>query len=280
MMSAALFGSVGPVQATGPIQSSVSAFINCPSSLSFAGPSASGSCTTSDYSGVYNGIAQTVGSTQNTVFYLAVANGGVKVNYSLTDTTSGKVLLRWVGYGSISGGTCSSPSVIVPFTPTSGSSSYVIFSGTVINPGDTIKAHLSIAFTGTGTPTICSGGSSATLISIATTVLAGSSQLILTADLRAGVAHQTTLAGYPGEAVTYVNTGNVTLTAQVLGVLKDSGGRTIDVLATSIMAAPNANVTAFLVFNQYSAGSYTLILFATTSQHVPASLEVMATVSV
>jgi hypothetical protein len=281
MIVATSTGGVGPVAANNAIQSSVSAFITCPAAISFASPSGAGSCLSGDFTGVYTGIAQTVGSTQDSVIYVASATGQVKVNYTLTDVTSGKVLLKWLGSGSISGGTCSSPSVVLPSSPISGSTSFVISSGDVINSGDTLKVHLIwTSLSGTGTPTFCSGGKNATLVSIGTTVVTGSSQPVLTSQLRAGTAYQTTLAGYNGVVETYINTGSANFTAQVLGVLKDSAGRTVDVLAASIIAAPNANVTAFLVFKQYASGSYTLTVFATTNQHVPVSSAAVATVSV
>jgi len=230
---------------------------------------------------VYTGIAQAVGSTQDSVFYVASATGEIRLNYTLTDVTSGKVLLKWLGAGSISGGSCSSPSVVVPSSPINGSTSFMISSGDLINSGDTLKVHLIwTSLAGTGTPTFCSGGNSSTLISIGTTVVTGSSQPFLATELRAGIAYQTTLGGYSGMAETYVNTGNANFTAVVLGVLKDSAGRTIDVLAATIIPSPNANVTAFLVFRLYPPGSYTMTVFATTTQHVPVSPAVVATVSV
>jgi hypothetical protein len=157
----------------------------------------------------------------------------------------------------------------------------VISSGDVINSGDTLKVHLIwTSLAGTGVPTFCSGGNSASLVSIATTVVAGSSEPITATKLTAGIAYQTTLAGYPGVAVTYINTGSANFTAVVLGVLKDSAGRTVDVLAATIIAAPNVNVTAFFPLKQYPSGSYTMTVFATTTQHAPVSSTVAAEVSV
>ncbi len=262
--------SAGP--ATDPVQSSVSAYLNCPSSLAFAIPSGSGSCPSGTYSAVYTGVSQAVGSTQDSVFYLASANGGVKVTFSVTDTTSTKVLIRGVGYGSISGGTCASPNVILPSSFTSTSS--------VINSGDTLKVFLNATFTGTGTPAFCSGDGSATLVSIGTTPVTGSSTPLLTTVLSAGRATQTTLLGYQGVSVSYVNTGSATTTALVLGILKTSAGSTVDVLSTSITAAPNQNVTAFLPFRQYSPGTYSVTIIAMTGSEVPISTPVETSVMV
>ena len=280
-VAAASTGVVSSVAATPTIQSSVSTFISCPASISFASPSASGSCLSGDFTGVYTGIAQTVGSTQDSVFYMASATGEIKLNYTLTDVTSGKLLLKWVGSGSISGGTCSSPSAVLPSAPSAGSNYYVISTGDVINSGDTLKVHLIwTSLAGTGTPTFCSGGSSASLVSIGTTVVAGSTQLSPANELTAGNAIQTTLAGYPGVSETYVNTASANFTAVVLGVLRDPAGRTVDVLTTTIIAAPNVNVTAFFALKQYPSGSYTMTVFATTTQHVPVSPSVTVMVSV
>jgi hypothetical protein len=282
MITTTSAGVAGPAAASSSTQSSVSAFISCPATVSFASPSGAGSCPFGDFTGVYTGIAQTVGSAQDSVIYMASASGQVKVNYTLTDTTSGKVLLKWVGSGSMSGGTCTSPSVIVPNSSVPNSTSYVISTGARINSGDTLRVHLLwISLLGTGTPTFCSGAGSSTVISLGTTVVTGSSQPILTSELRAGSAHQTMLAGHPGVAETYVNTGSANFTTIVLGVLRDSGGRTIDVLASSITVAPNANVTAFLAFfKQYPSGSYTMTVYATTNQYVAVSLSATATVTV
>jgi hypothetical protein len=281
MFAAAATGAVGPVAASGSTQSSVSAFISCPATISFDSPGGAGSCLYGDFTGVYTGVSQTVGSTQDSVFYMASATGQVGVNYTLTDLTSGKVLLKWLAAGSISGGTCSSPSAVVPSSPSANSTYYVISSGDVINSGDTLKIHLVwTSFSGSGSPTFCSGGSGPTLISISTTVATGSAPPVLANRLRAGTPHQTTLAGYTGVVQTYFNTGTANFTAVVLGVLKDSSGRTVDVLAASIVATPNANVTAFLVFKQYPSGSYSMTVFATTNQYVPVSSAAVAPVSV
>ena len=279
-MIALASGGAAPAAAGNPTNSSVSAFINCPNSISFAIPSGTGSCPWGDFTGVYTGVAQTVASSQDSVLYLASANGQIRVNYTLTDVTSGKLLLKWLASGTISGGTCASPSAILPESPGPGTPYYVISSGAVINPGDTLKVHLIwTSLSGTGTPTFCSGGSKASLVSIGTTAITGATQPLLATELKAGVPHQAVVGNYTGEAETFVNTG-ASLNAQVLGVLKDSSGRTVDVLVSSIIASPNVNVTAFLVFKNYPAGSYTLTVFAVTSTNVPVSLPTVATVVV
>ncbi|HEV2138953.1 MAG TPA: hypothetical protein VGR53_08925 [Nitrososphaerales archaeon] len=217
-------------------------------------------------------MSQTFGTTQNSLFYLASANGGVKVTFSLMDVTTGKLLINGVGYGSISGGTCSSPNLIVPTSFTSSSNA--------LNSGDTVKASLGITFTGTGTPAFCSGGNSATLISVGTTVLLGSNQPLLTTTLSPGTAKQTTLSGFTGVAESYKNTGSVGITAIVVGVLKNFAGSTVDVLTTSVTASPGGNVTAFLPFKQYSPGTYTVAIIAISGSNVPVSTVAQATATV
>lgn len=268
-----------PVSAASADQSSISIFVNCPASISFAQPSSSGSCGSGNYTGTWSGIAQTVGSAQDSAFYLSAATGGVKVNYSLIDTTTGKYLVRWAGFGSIAGGTCSSPSEITQATQATSSAWYELGTGNVVSPGDKLSATFNIVFTGTGTPTICSGGSSPSLISLDTTADLGQSKPALVTALQAGTAVQTTLGGYAGVSETYLNTGSTAVTAIVLGVLKDPTGRTVDVLSTSITANPGVGVTAFIPFKQYPSGSYTLTLIAITSANVPISTAATAMVT-
>jgi hypothetical protein len=270
-MVLAMGGSNAPVSASTAVQSSVSAFLTCPISLSFSAQQGGSTCSSGSYKGVYNGVSQAVASTQNSVFYLASATGGVKVNYSLTDISSAKLLIHWVGFGSVSGGTCSSPSVVLPAGAVSGSNSYVINTGATINSGDTIRASLNITFTGTGSPQFCSGGATGTLISIGTTPIIAPGQAILTTTLTAGKAHQTTLLGYTGVSESYIDNGGAGFNALVLGILKDSSGRTVDVISTSISASPGVNVTAFLPFSNYPSGSYTITVLAMTSQFASAS---------
>jgi hypothetical protein len=272
--------AVLPVSAASGVESSVSVFVNCPTSVSFAEPSASGACGSGNYTGTWSGVAQTVGSAQDSVFYLSAATGGVKVNYSLIDSTTGKFLVRWAGFGSISGGTCSAPSVVTPATQATNSAWYAIGTGNVISPGDKLSATFSIVFTGTGTPTICSGAGSASVISLDTTVSASQVKPALTTTLQAGVAVQGMLGGYDGVSETYLNTGSTSVTALVLGVLKDSSGRTVDMLSTSITANPGATVTAFLPFKQYPSGSYTMTLIAITTLDAPISTVATASVTV
>lgn len=272
---AIIFGSMGfsaPVLGTGSaVQSSVSVYLNCPS-VSFASPGATASCGAGNYTAIYSGVSQTIGSTQNSLFYLASATGGVKVTFNLIDATTGKILINGIGYGSISGGTCSTPDLIVPTSFTASSNA--------LNSGDMVKATLGITFTGTGTPTFCSGGTSSTLISVGTTVLLGANQPLLTTTLTAGMARQTTLSGFGGVAESYKNSGSVEVTAIVVGVLKNFAGSTVDVLTTSVTASPNANVTAFLPFKQYASGTYTVTLIAIAGSNVPVSTVAETTATV
>jgi hypothetical protein len=231
--------------------------------VAFALPSASGSCLSGTYSGVYTGFSQALGSTLDAVFYLASASGAVKVTFSVADTNSSKVLVSGVGSGSVSGGTCASPTAIVP-------SSFNIYSGT-INTGDVLQVFVATTFSGTGTPTFCSGGGSATLISMGTAPVVGSTSPVLTTLLTAGRPIQSSLSGYQGVSVSYLNTGSALITALVLGRIRTSAGSTIDVLVTSITLAPNQNVTAFLPFRQYSSGTYTVTVIAVSGSEVPIS---------
>jgi hypothetical protein len=253
------------------VQSSVSVFLNCPA-ISFAAPGASATCGAGNYTAIYSGVSQTFGSTQNSVFYLASATGGVKVTFILTDVTTGKLLINGVGYGSISGGSCTSPSLIVPASFTSSSNT--------LNSGDTVKVSLGTVFTGTGTPMFCSGGATATLISAGTTVALGANQPLLTTTLTAGRAKQTTLSGFDGVAVSYKNTGSTAVTAIVVGVLKNFAGSSVDVLTTSVAASANANVTAFLPFRQYQPGTYTVTIIAILASNVPVSTVAETTATV
>jgi hypothetical protein len=263
----------GPADSTSAApQSSVSVYLNCPEDISFALPSANGSCSSGNYAAVYQGIAQEVATTQNSEFYLAMATGGVKVTFVLTDLASGKVLFNGVGYGSITGGNCSSPSIIMP--------ARVNLSSNVINSGDNLLLWLNATFTGTGVPTFCSGPSTPTLVSFGTTVVEGSSQPALTTLLTAGTPTQTTLLGYNGIAETYTYTGSATLTAFVYGVVKDSTGSTVGVLLSSVTVAPNGQGTAFLSLNRCPPGSYTVTIIAITSQDIPISTATTATASV
>jgi hypothetical protein len=221
---------------------------------------------------VYNGINEIPLANISSIFYLASATGGVKVTFSLTDSTTGKPLFNGVGYGSMSGGTCSSPTLVVAtkFVATSNS----------INSGDKLVAALNTTFTGTGTPTFCSGGSDATLISFKTAVLAGASPPLLSNILTPSQPVQTTLLSFEGVAGNYTNTGSAAITALVQGVVKNQAGSTVDVLTTSITLAPGADVTAFLPFKQYPSGSYTVTTVAITSSFVPISASAVAEVTV
>jgi len=254
------------------IKSSLSVYLNCPGSILFAEPGASGSCGSGNYTSVYSGISQTIVSNMSAVFFLASATGGVKVTFSLTDVTTGKLLLNGVAYGSMSGGTCGSPAIILPASS--------IASMNVLNSGDKVNASLDTIFTGTGTPTFCSGGDSATFISVGTTVITGTAQPALTTLLNAGSPYQTTLSGFNGVAESYIDTGSLGLTAVVVGVVKSSSGSIIDVLVTSVSVSPGENATAFLKFNQYQSGTYTVSITAITGSYVPVSVTEQASASV
>jgi len=253
-----------PVTAAPPSpQSSISIFLNCPGSIDLAFPGSSGSCYSGNYTGVYNGIAEVPLANLTSDFYLASATGGVKVTFSITDSTSGKLLLSGVGYGAMTGGTCSSPTLVVAtkFVPTSNT----------INSGDKLVASLNTTFTGTGTPAFCSGGSVATLISFKTSVITGSNLPLLSNLLVPGQPLQTTLLSYEGVEENYTNIGGTTITAVVQGVVKNQAGSTIDILSTSITVSPGEKVAAFLAFKTYPSGSYTVTTIAITSSYVPVS---------
>ena len=266
-------GNAGQVVASGPsTQSSISVYLNCPNGVSFAEPGAGNSCGSGNYTGVYTGISQAVVANGTSAFYLASATGGVKVTFSVTDLTTGKLLLSGVGYGSMSGGTCASPAVVLPAKAAAETNA--------INSGDELRSSLNTTFTGTGTPEFCSGGASATLISLDTIVIAGATQPSLTTMLTAGSPYQTTLSGFNGVAQSYVDTGTSSFTAVVVGVVKSSSGSTVDVLVTSVTVSPGTSATAFLKFNQYPTGTYTVSVLAITSSNVPVSTAGVATFSV
>jgi hypothetical protein len=270
MLIAVLPSAREVVGSPGLAQSSISAYLNCPSGLSYAFPGGSGSCPSGVYSAVYTGVSQTVATTQFSVFYLASASGGVKVTFNFTDTTTGKPLFNGVAYGSISGGTCSSPSVVVPasFTATSN----------LITSGDTLKLSLNTTFTGTGTPMFCSGGASATLVGAWSTP-SGSNQYLTTA-LSAGTPSQTTLSGYQGVSIAYSSNSGNSVTAVVLGILKAGTGSTVDILASSVTVPAGQSATAFLVMGQYPSGTYTITIVAFTGSDVPVSTSASVTVIV
>jgi len=265
--------SAVPAAASGPAAgSSLSVYISCPGVISFGLPNAAGSCTSGNFTGVYTGVGQVPIANLTSEFYLAFATGGIKVTFGLTDMTSGKPLLNGVGYGSIAGGDCSSASLVIAtnFVPTSN----------LISSGDRLQVFLNATFTGTGTPTFCSGGSSATLVSFRTTVSSGAGTPLLTSLLVPGSPTQADLSGFEGVTETYGYTGSASMAAIVQGVLKNQAGATVDVLSTSITLSPGAEVTAFLSFNKYPTGSYTLTIVALTSSEVPISPAAEAEVSV
>ena len=235
-------------------------------------PAGSGLCGSGNYTGTYSGVSQTVVSNQTAAFYLAAAGGGVKVTFSLTDLTTGKLLLEGVGYGSMANETCSHPSKVVPVSTT--------ISNSTIDSGDTLEASLNTTFTGTGTPAFCSGGGSPTQFSIGTTAVTGSAQPALTTTLKSGAPYQTTLSGFTGVAVSYTDLGNAGFSAVVVGIVKNPSGSTIDVLLTSVTVSPGATTTAFLKLNQYPTGTYEVTVLVVTSTNVPVSTAAMTTVSV
>jgi len=259
-------------EAAGPVVgSSISVYITCPGTISFALQTASGPCGSGNYTGVYTGISQMPVANLTSEFYLASASGGVKVTFNLTDATTGKLLLNGVGYGAIDGGSCSSPSLVIATGFTT--------SANVINSGDRLEASLNTTFTGTGTPAFCAGGSDATLISFKTAV-PGSAHPLFSSMLNPGKPAQTMLLGYEGVAENYTNPSGVAITAIVQGVVKNQAGNTVDVLSSSITLSPGAEVTAFLAFNKYPSGSYTVTVIALTSSDVPIAAPVVAEVSV
>lgn len=264
-------GSASTTLTASPVQSSLSVFLSCSEGISFAATGSSSSCGSGTYSAVYSGIAQVVGSNKTSRFYLASATGGVKVTFNLTDESTGNLLFKGVGYGAISGGSCASSSAVVPTT-------FTTYPETV-GSGDNLSLSLGIIFTGTGTPTFCSGGGSATLLSVGTAVAAGSSQPLLTTTLTAGRPHVTTLSGYVGIAESYVGNSNGAFTAFVFGIVKNSAGATVEVLTSSVAVSTGANSTAFIPFNPVlSPGTYTVSVVATASNGVPVSTTAEATV--
>jgi hypothetical protein len=250
------------VAASPSVPSSVSVYLNCSAGLSFVPPGAASSCGSGNYTGTYSGVDQMAVSNLTSVFYLAAATGGVKVTFNLTDVTRGQPLLSGVGYGSISGGSCTSPNLVHSTT--------INVTSNVISSGDKVEASLSTIFTGTGTPAFCSGGVDGTFITIGTSVV-GVTQPSLTTLLTAGSPQQTTLSGFNGVAESYVDSGSSGLSVVVMGVVTNSAGSTIDVIVTSVTVSPGSSATAFLKFNQYPSGTYTVTVIAVTSSNVPVS---------
>jgi len=255
------------------VQSTLSFYLSCSTGMSLAAPASSSSCGAGIYSAVYSGIGETAGENRTSRIYLAGATGGVKVSFNLTDATTGNLVFKGVAYGTVSGGTCSAPSAILP---TSFQTSSV-----TIGSGDRLALSLSIVFTGTGTPTFCSGGTSATLLSMGTTVVTGTSRPLLTTALTAGTPYQTTLEGFNGVAVIYTDTGDAPLTAFVYGVVENSAGATVGVVTTSVATSPGVGATAFLALPQgLPSGTYTVDIIAVTSTDIPVSIAQVATVTV
>lgn len=262
-----------PAVASGPsTQTTTSIYLVCPGGVSFASPASSGSCSAGNFTGTYTGLAVTPVANLTSEFFLASATGGVKVTFSLVDVTTGKDLVQEVAYGSIAGGTCASPSVVVPTSFTSDSNP--------MNSGDIVKASVNAIFTGTGTPTFCSGGPKSTLVSFVSDIQTGSSPPLLTTMLTAGAASQTTLSGFEGVSDSYTNTGAATLSVVVLGVVHSASGATVRILSTSVTLSAGAQVTAFLTFGSLPPGQYTVVVIALSTTDVPISTSSSVGVSV
>jgi hypothetical protein len=269
----ALASEGGMATASAPgVQSTLSFYLSCSTSMSFAAPASASSCGGGTYSAIYSGVGEAAGQNRTSRIYMAEATGGVKVTFNLTDATTGSLVFKGVAYGTVSGGTCSAPSAI---SPTSFQTSSV-----TVGSGDRLALSLGIVFTGTGTPTLCSGGASATLFSIGTTVVSGSSQAVLTTALTAGTPYQTTLEGFSGVAVIYTDTGNSPLTAFLYGDVHNSAGATVGVVTTSVATSPGVGATAFLALPQgLPSGTYTINIVAVTSTDIPVSTSQVATVT-
>lgn len=258
-------------------QSSISVYVSCPSSVAFSSPLAAGTCPAGNFTAVagYTGVSQVVASNLTSLFYLASAQGGVKVAFSVTDITTGKPLIQGVAYGAPSGGTCANPNLVTPFSTT--------VSNNEVNSGDTLNLTLDLFFTPNGapsTPAFCSGGSGSTLVALGTTVAPGQGEPLATSTLVAGNARQSSLSGYNGVSETYSNLGSSTVTAVVIGVLKGAAGDTVDILHTSVTVSPGENATAFFPFvKSYPSGSYTLTAIAVSVSYVPLSTSSVATVT-
>lgn len=255
-----------------PVQSTISIFLSCPSGIFFGAPPSSSNCGSGNFTATYTGVNETVGSSQNSVFFMASATGGVKVTFNVTDVTTGEPLIQGVGYGKMPGGDCSSPTPVTPASFTA--------SNNQISTGDKIEASLEIIFTGTGTPVFCSGGGAATVVSFETTVAGGKNLPLLTTTLAPGNPSETTLNGYRGLAETYVNTGGVATTAIVLGVVKSSSGATVQIISSSITLSAGANALAFLPIESLPSGTYTISMIVVTASGVPISTMVTTTAAV
>ena len=173
-----------------------------------------------------------------------------------------------------SGGDCTAPTKVL------GNVTVVVGTSAVIASGDTLKAFLNITFTGTGNPVFCSGGSSATLMSVQTTPVTGTTTPLLTTTLTAGRAHQSSLLGYTGVSISYVNTATVAVNAIVYGVVRNGAGNIVGHVITSISPTPGQNVTAFLTLYGFPSGTYDVTAIAVTPTNVPLSTPATAVVTV
>jgi hypothetical protein len=155
----------------------------------------------------------------------------------------------------------------------------------VLNSGDEVRASLSTIFTPlnatlNATPVFCSGGNDSTLISLGTTVVVGTTPPSLTTLVSTGKPYQTTIFGFGGVSDGFVNTGSTTFTLVVMGVLMTPNGSTVDVLVSSVSITPGGTSIAFLKFNQYPSGTYTIDVLALTGSDVPVSTVQETTVTV
>lgn len=270
-------GGAGAAVSAPAAQSSISVYVSCPGSVVFSAPLAAGTCPTGNFTAAasYTGVSQMVASNLTSLFYLASAAGGVKVIFSVADATTGSPLVRGVGYGAPSGGTCANPDVVTPVSTT-------VFDNEV-NSGDKLNLTVDLLFTPVGapsTPAFCSGGTSSTLVGLGTTVASAQGEPLTTSTLASGNAQQTSLSGYNGVSETYTNLGSSTVTAVVIGVLKGSTGSTVDMLVTSVTVPPGLTATAFLPFiRSYPSGSYTLTTIAVSVSYVPLSSYSVAAVT-
>ena len=136
-----------------PGQSTLSLFVDCPSSIGFALPNSSGTCSPGYfnvfYSATYTGIEESVGSSLSYEFYFASATGQAMVTFSVSDQTTKNTVLNQSVTASLSGGGCGNPSSI------SGTASNSL--AATIATGDILQLTVNIAFSVTGLPSIISG---------------------------------------------------------------------------------------------------------------------------
>lgn len=272
LSSAPGFEARAQAPASDPVQSWVSFYVNCPTSVSFAPASGASSCGNVTSSLVWSGIAQTVGSSQNANFYLAGASGGVRVSYSVKDQTSNATVVSGDAYGTMNGGSCSSPAHLI------GNASTFTNSGGIISSGDSLSAKLVVYFTGTGTPALCAGGSGGSAIIVPTTIQTGSATPLLTTTISAGFPSQGVLGGFVGVSITYTSTVGKPLNVSIYGDVKNSAGSVVVLEATNVQIQANGQVTAFISLFNVSPGNYNVVIVAEVNG-VPVSTSASAGVS-